>query len=79
MAWARTNVTEARGAETGAQSDLLQRRQAKTGAAAASVPSVVDHVLRKPGQALDSEFRATMERRFDRDFSAVRVHTGPHS
>jgi hypothetical protein len=75
MAWARTNLTDARPVEIGAQSNLLQRRQTKTGAAAASVPPIVDDVLRKPGQALDSELRATMERRFDRDFSAVRVHT----
>jgi len=74
MAWARTNLSEARPPEVRAQSNLLHRR-AKTGAAAASVPRIVDDVLRKPGQALDSELRATMERRFGRDFSAVRVHT----
>jgi hypothetical protein len=68
-------VSEARPGEIGAQSNLLQRRQAKTGAAAGSAPPIVDDVLRRPGQALDSEFRATMERRFDCDFSIVRVHT----
>jgi hypothetical protein len=39
-------------------------------------PDTVDEVLRRPGQALDSTFRAFFEPRFGHDFSRVRVHTG---
>jgi hypothetical protein len=37
-------------------------------------PSIVDDVLRSPGQPLDHESRGFMEKRFGYDFSAVRVH-----
>ncbi len=44
-------------------------------ALARAVPAIVEDVLRRPGQAIDASTRAFMERRFGRDFSAVRVHT----
>jgi Domain of unknown function (DUF4157) len=39
------------------------------------VPSIVDEVLRSPGESLDPETRANMGPRFGYDFSNVRVHT----
>ncbi|WP_406632946.1 DUF4157 domain-containing protein [Amycolatopsis sp. WGS_07] len=39
------------------------------------VPGVVDEVLAQPGQSLDPRVRASLEPRFDQDFSQVRVHT----
>lgn len=38
------------------------------------VPAVVQEVLRSPGQPLDADVRRSMESRFGRDFSQVRVH-----
>lgn len=38
------------------------------------VPSIVNEVLRSPGQPLDATTRQFMESRFDYDFSRVRVH-----
>ena len=38
-------------------------------------PAIVHDALRAPGQSLDAQTRAFMESRFERDFSAVRVHT----
>src|ERR1041385_6120211 len=40
-----------------------------------SVPSIVQEVLRSPGQPLDATTRAFFEPRFGHDFSRVRVHT----
>jgi hypothetical protein len=40
-----------------------------------AVPSVVDEVVRSPGQPLEAATRAFMEPRFGHDFSHVRVHT----
>jgi len=40
-----------------------------------AVPSIVDEVLRSPGESLDPQTRANMEPRFGHDFSNVRVHT----
>ena len=40
-----------------------------------TVPSIVNEVLRSPGQPLDAETRAFMEPRFGHDFSQVHVHT----
>src|SRR3954468_1152216 len=42
--------------------------------APATVPPIVDEVLRSPGQPLDAATRAFMEPRFGHDFSGVRVH-----
>jgi hypothetical protein len=43
------------------------------------VPPIVYDVLRSPGQPLDPATRSFMEPRFEHDFSAVRVHTGPQA
>jgi hypothetical protein len=40
---------------------------------------IVHDVLRAPGHPLDSSTRAFFEPRFGRDFSQVRVHTGPEA
>jgi len=44
-------------------------------ASARAAPAIVEEVLRRPGQAIEAGTRSFMERRFGRDFSAVRVHT----
>ncbi len=49
------------------------QRKARSGRPFAA-PSIVDDVLRSPGQPLDSESRGFMEERFGYDFSSVRVH-----
>lgn len=41
----------------------------------ASVPPIVDEVLRAPGQPLDPQTNAVMGRRLGHDFSQVRVHS----
>lgn len=41
----------------------------------AVAPAIVHDALRAQGQSLDAPTRAFMESRFERDFSAVRVHT----
>jgi hypothetical protein len=53
--------------------------RAKSTAADGSIaaPSIVEEVLRSPGEPLDPVARAFMEPRFGYDFSGVRVHTGP--
>jgi hypothetical protein len=43
-------------------------------AAEARVPSLVHDVLRSSGKPIDRATRSTMEQRFGRDFSGVRVH-----
>jgi len=42
-------------------------------------PGSVQDELRSQGEPLDAGARAFMERRFDRSFSDVRVHTGPQA
>jgi len=56
-------------------------QRAATGRAAvpATAPPVVGSVLNSPGRPLDSATRSYMEPRFGRDFSGVRVHTGPQA
>lgn len=44
-----------------------------------AAPPLVHEVLRSPGEPLDSATRAFMERRFEHDFSAVSLHTGPRA
>jgi hypothetical protein len=44
--------------------------------AAGEASGIVHEMLRSPGQPLDPATRATFERRFGRDLSAVRLHTG---
>jgi outer membrane protein OmpA-like peptidoglycan-associated protein len=53
---------------------LLQRR-ATDQAEPATVPPIVQDVLRSPGRPLDRATRAFMESHFGHDFSQVRVHT----
>jgi Domain of unknown function (DUF4157) len=56
---------------------LLQRAQHNSSPSApvSGVPTIVDDVLRSPGQPLDAGTSAFMEPRFGYDFSQVRVHT----
>ena len=54
---------------------VLQRKSASSSLSTGAVPSIVDDVLRSPGQPLDSTTREFMEPRFGYDFSHVRVHT----
>lgn len=49
-------------------------RRHATGAAPGHVPGLVHDVLLSPGRPLEASTRATMEPRFGRDFSGVRVH-----
>lgn len=42
----------------------------------AYTPTIVEEVLKSPGQPLDTSTRTYMEARFGHDFSRVRVHTG---
>src|SRR4051794_34121793 len=51
-------------------------RKSAASAAPATIPPIVDTVLREPGRPLDAATRIFMEPRFGYDFSAVRVHTG---
>ncbi|HME31295.1 MAG TPA: DUF4157 domain-containing protein [Terriglobales bacterium] len=55
------------------QKKKLQRRA--TGSGAETAPSIVQDVLRSPGQPLDASTRSFFEPRFGSDFSKVRVHT----
>jgi hypothetical protein len=64
----------AEGDEERLERSILQRR-AVSQAAPTTVPSIVQEVLRSPGQPLDARTRAYMESRFGHDFSQVRVHT----
>jgi hypothetical protein len=57
------------------QSHALLQRRAVNESKPATVPMIVNDVLRSPGQALDPATRASMESRFSYDFSRVRVHT----
>lgn len=43
------------------------------------VPPIVHEALRSPSRPLDTATRSYMEPRFGRDFSGVRVHTGPQA
>jgi outer membrane protein OmpA-like peptidoglycan-associated protein len=55
--------------------DLEVQRSAAAGDAAVSSPSLVQDVIRSTGRSLDDGPRQSMERRFGRDFGAVRIHT----
>jgi len=56
----------------------LQRKPA-AGDALDAVPSIVDDVLRSPGQPLDHATRTFMQTRFGHDFSNVKVHSDAHA
>jgi hypothetical protein len=70
MGWARCERTNQ--AAFVAPNGLLRRHA--SGAAAGHVPGLVHDVLRSPGRPLDVATRASMEQRFGRDFSGIRVH-----
>jgi outer membrane protein OmpA-like peptidoglycan-associated protein len=55
--------------------ECRKKREGPLQHAAISSPSVVQKVLRSPGQPLDDDTRTFMESRFEHDFSRVRVHT----
>jgi uncharacterized protein DUF4157 len=55
------------------------QRHAAGQAEPTAVPSIVQEVLRSPGQPLDAQTRAFMELRFGHDFSRVRLHLGAHA
>jgi hypothetical protein len=46
------------------------------GAGQIAAPPIVHAALRSPGRPLDATTRASLEPRFGRDFSRVRIHTG---
>jgi hypothetical protein len=57
--------------------DACRRRRlhrAATAGTPTSAPSIVHDVLRSPGQPLEPGVRAEMDRRFQHDFSRVRIH-----
>ena len=63
------------GANVGAISSAVQRSSAGLSTSIEpQAPPIVDQVLGRSGQALDSDARHFFERRFERDFSNVRVH-----
>src|SRR5215469_6727185 len=53
------------------------RRHALAQSEPGAVPEIVHDVLQGSGEPLDAESRRYMEPRFNRDFSAVRIHRGP--
>ena len=67
-----TNVRE------GNKALQVQRLQA-SGTSEVEAPPIVDEALRSPGQPLDAETQAFMERRFGYNFSQVRVHADARS
>jgi hypothetical protein len=56
--------------------DVLQRHPAG-GRGSTAIAPIVHEALRSSGRSLDSATRIAMEPRFGRDFSRVRIHTGP--
>lgn len=63
---------------TGECADCRRKRlqhQAIHRAEPATVPPVVDEVLRSPGRPLEADVRASVEPHFGHDFDRVRVHT----
>jgi hypothetical protein len=62
--------------EQGAGAATGRSGEQPTGEAADTVPRLVHEVLSSPGRRLDTETRSLMERRFNRDFSRVRLHSG---
>lgn len=49
-------------------------REANTSVPTNVIPSIVNEVLRSPGEPLDASTRASMESRFGYDFGQVRIH-----
>lgn len=55
----------------------IQRLSTRSGTQAGIAPPSVESVLASPGVPLEPALRRDMEQRFGRDFSGVRVHSGP--
>lgn len=55
----------------------IQRKSSSSNGKAAVAPPGVQQVAASPGRPLSAEARSYFEPRFGRDFSGVRVHTGP--
>lgn len=82
MTYGGTRVLQQRQSHLPFVTGVLQRKSAwperslaNTSADSSEVPSIVNDVLRSPGEPLDSATRDFMEPRFGYDFSNVRVHT----
>ncbi|MCX6047080.1 MAG: DUF4157 domain-containing protein [Chloroflexi bacterium] len=63
----------------GASHPKSLQRQAEQNRRPDKIPASVGHVLRTPGQPLDTQTRSLMEPRFGHDFSQVRVHADAHA
>jgi lysozyme family protein len=59
--------------------DQVQTTRARQSNADQALPPVVSETLSSAGQPLDPAARRFMESRFGRDFSQVRIHTGPRA
>ncbi|HJP92677.1 MAG TPA: DUF4157 domain-containing protein [Pyrinomonadaceae bacterium] len=57
----------------------LQRMSHHHDATSIENPESIDQVLRSTGQPLDTTTRASMEPRFNHDFSKVRIHSDAHA
>lgn len=55
----------------------IQRLSVQSDAQSGVAPPSVENTLANPGTPLAPALRGDMERRFGRDFSAVRIHSGP--
>jgi hypothetical protein len=55
----------------------IQRFSGQPNGQMETAPASVDHVLASSGRPLEPALRQDMEQRFGRDFSLVRVHSGP--
>ena len=65
---------------TASASAAALHRQASGGAVpSVEAPASVHQALHSPGQPLDAATRASLEPRFGRDMSRVRIHTGPQA
>jgi peptidoglycan hydrolase-like protein with peptidoglycan-binding domain len=58
---------------------LLQRSPSPSTEAPRAIPGIVHEVLSTSGQPLDTSTRASLEQRFEHNFSQVRVHTDPRA
>lgn len=67
------------GQHTEASGECSSCQEKNSQAQTTAVPQIVHDVLRAPGRSLDPAARACMEPHFGRDFSGVRVHTGPQA
>ncbi|UWZ81738.1 eCIS core domain-containing protein [Occallatibacter riparius] len=56
------------------EEDKVRTKSNGQGEAEGNAPPIVSHALSSPGQALDTNTRAFFEKRFDADFSQVRIH-----